>query len=299
MFPDTRKCFYFGTENYMQWISTPLQGAEMSPEGWSSGGVLLNGGGYQFNSWGSHKTYTFEWPQSSSQEMAQLMKTYADGTYGRGLIYFLDPLIYDKNVLPARWADPSMAINDEGAGLIAGLRPTSLVATDWKARALPMQQAVYQVTVPAGFRGREDAVFIPIPPGFRLSLGAVHSYTGTAGVFYVAQNSNGTTGNPIRVPAINTTAPSLVTTHLSGVDGVWLYIGRTSTATSSITLHALTAVLSPLTDPYPVVNKWTGGMGHSGTRFQGKPTYIANSAVNGGQVSYAASFREVGDWVYG
>ena len=93
-----RTRLWFGTHaGGMRWMPTPLSGAEMSPEGWESGGTLLNGGGYQQNSFGSHKTYTFEWPSSSAREAAALMKAYADGTYGRGLIYFVDPLLCDPN----------------------------------------------------------------------------------------------------------------------------------------------------------------------------------------------------------
>lgn len=44
---------------------------------------------------------------------------------------------------------------------------------------------------------------------------------------------------------------------------------------------------------------WIGGQGHSGCRFIGKPTYVNNTGVDGGQVSFAASFREVGLWVNG
>ena len=41
---------------------------------------------------------------------------------------------------------------------------------------------------------------------------------------------------------------------------------------------------------------WVGGMGHSGVRFNGTPTMIHNTGVNGGQVGYSASFIETGSW---
>ena len=44
------------------------------------------------------------------------------------------------------------------------------------------------------------------------------------------------------------------------------------------------------------LTEWVGGQGNSGCRFVGSPTYIENTGVNGGQISYAASFKEVGDW---
>ena len=44
---------------------------------------------------------------------------------------------------------------------------------------------------------------------------------------------------------------------------------------------------------------WIGGMGHSGCRFAGKPTYVGNTGVGGGQVSFAATFVGVGSWIHG
>lgn len=44
---------------------------------------------------------------------------------------------------------------------------------------------------------------------------------------------------------------------------------------------------------------WVGGQGHSGARFSGTPTYVTNSPINGGRIGFAATFTEVGSWVYG
>lgn len=49
---------------------------------------------------------------------------------------------------------------------------------------------------------------------------------------------------------------------------------------------------------HEVYGPWVGGQGHSGCRFDGEPTYIEYTGVNGGQVGYAATFREVGSWEY-
>lgn len=98
----------------MEWFKTPSSGADTSPVGWNSEGTTLNGDGYAFGSFGSHKVYQFDWGSSNAREVAQRMKSYADGTYGRGYIYFVDPTLYELNILPAAWADPSMGIDYEG-----------------------------------------------------------------------------------------------------------------------------------------------------------------------------------------
>lgn len=303
-----RKRLWFGTASGgMNWFYTPLKGAEMNPEGWTTGGTLLNGGGYQQNSFGSHRTYTFEWPSSSSREAAALMKAYADGTYGRGLIYFIDPLIYDKNILPAQWADPSMVLDYEGASHVYGVNPTGSNTANWKTNRLPVRSVTYDLTnVTAGFRGQEDSVFIPIPQGYSLLLGAVYSSTGTGGVFMSPQSSTGTIGSAQKLTSVAATTsgtflPDSIASTSAG--GVWLWVGKSASGASTVSLTSLIARLVPTSDislavnAYRKIGPWEPGMGHSGCRFIGKPTYIANTGVNGGQVSFAASFREVGSYL--
>lgn len=329
-----RKRLWFGTASGgMDWFYTPLKGAEMHPEGWTTGGTLLSGGGYQQNSFGSHKTYTFEWPSSSSREAAALMKAYADGTYGRGLIYFIDPLIYDKNILPAQWADPSMVLDYEGASHVYGVNPTGSNTANWKTNRLPVRSVTYDLTnVTAGFRGQEDAVFIPIPQGYSLLLGAVYSSTGSGGVFASWQDSNGVIQSAQKLTSVSGTAsgPTFLPDVAVQGEGVWLWVGKTATGASTVSLTSMIARLvktedlssvgsssvygdgfygqfaygqgssGGVTPPYIITARsgpWEPGMGHSGCRFIGKPTYIANTGVNGGRVSFAASFREVGSYL--
>ncbi|HLS01353.1 MAG TPA: hypothetical protein VK054_05130, partial [Beutenbergiaceae bacterium] len=40
---------------------------------------------------------------------------------------------------------------------------------------------------------------------------------------------------------------------------------------------------------------WLTGTGNSGCKIVGNPTWVANSGVNGGQIGYAATLKEVGD----
>lgn len=319
-----RNALWFGTVEYSQWLPTPLSGAEMSPEAWGDGGVMLNGGGYESGSWGSHKVYTFEWPESTSREVAQTIKSYADGTWGRGLIYFQDPLAYDLNVLPARWADPSMALDNEGASLVYGVDPTPAATSGWQNFGLPITGAYYNLMgTPSGFRGVEDAVYVPIPAGYTLFLGCFYDKTGSGGIFMTPQNSNGSLGAAVTLTAKGPYDADLLSDFVEGYPGVWLWVGKSAAGAATVTARALIARLAPTIsvpvtsgygvspyglgpygDPYYDLSGapspfWVGGMGNSGVRFSGKPTYVANNGVGGGQVSVAATFREVGSWLYG
>lgn len=287
---------WFGTEEYMDWIPAPNSGSGMSPEGWSAGGTLLGGGGYQANSWGSHKVYTFEWPNSSSPEMAQLMKSYSDGTYGRRLLYFVDPLTYPHNVLPARIADPSMALDDEGATLVYGLEPTGLSASGWQGLRLPVRRAEYNLnSVSPGFRGQQDATFVPIPRGYTLHLGAFYSASGSAG-YFASPQTDSIISNPVKLTALNEMSPAVVANAFTGVDGVWIWGGKSAAGNATLVAHALIGRLVREGKPAPTAGPWVGGMGHSGCRPSGHPTWVAMNGVNGGQIAFSASFREVGSW---
>lgn len=306
---DTRRCFYFGTEDRMQMFATPLQGADSSPSAWGVDGTLLNGGGYGFHSFGSHKRYTYEWPQSSSPETAQMMKSYRDGTYGRGLIYFLEPGIYRTNILPASWADPSMAIGDEAASLVYGVTPTAVVTSGGENLGLPVNSALYDLTNvnPQLLPSLESSVFLPVPPGHTLILGAFYSATGAGGIFATPVNSNGTLGANVRLTEKPNSDSEVVTDQFSGdIRGVRLWVGRTAETNSTVTIAAMcgrlieTSDLSiPAKEAKIVAGPWIGGQGHSGCRFSGTPSYVTNSPVEGGRVGFAASFVEVGSWVYG
>lgn len=306
---DTRRCFWFGTEERAGFFATPLKGADSSPSAWGVDGTLLNGGGYAFNSFDSHKRYTYEWPQSSSPETAQMMKSYRDGTYGRGLLYFLEPGIYRTNVLPAHWADPSMSLDNEAPSLVYGVDPVAIATSGGDNLGLPVNSAQYDLssvpeqTVPTP----DSSVFIPIPTGHTLFLGAFYSSTGTGGIFATPVNSNGTLGTTVRLTEKDNSETDVVTDQISGeIRGIRLWVGRSSSVESSVTLAAMCARLIETVDiDNPgklnkiVSGPWIGGQGHSGCRFTGTPSYVNNGPVEGGRVGFSASFVEVGSWIYG
>lgn len=298
---------WFGTEQFMQWIETPLSGATSNPESWRTGATYLNGGGFVTHAWNSHKTYDYSWRNSSARQAAQTMKSYRDGTYGRGLIYFVDPLTYDTNVLPARWADPSMALEYEGPSHVSGEDPVLVPATGFQRNHYPVQQVRYDLTrVPSGFR-EEDSVFIPVPEDHGILFGAVYSSTGSGGVFVAPTFSGGVVGAPFQLPPQDPAAENVMSpipAYVGGlVSGVRLYFGKSDEGVASVTVGALSArIVTPGEMSAPALltqrlrGPWVGGQGHSGCRFDGEPTYIEYNGVNGGQVGYSARFREVGSW---
>lgn len=322
-----RDCLWIGTEERSGWFRSPLRNADSSPQAWNEGGVLLNGGGYQFNSWGSHKVYQYEWGSATPMLMAQKLKSYYDGSYGRGLIYFYDPNIYNKNVLPARWADPSIALDSEGSGLVYGVEPTLAGLTTESANEYPLRTVTYNLaSIGAGWRGREDALYLPIPDGYTLTFGVAGTASGSGAVMYKTSNRGVLSASNYAVDLLPVTGP-VTNTYVEGTDtvrGVWLFVGKTATGAGSVSLSGMTARLVKTTlvegefslgygldaygewpygaySPYSEIisaGPWSGGMGHSGTRFMSPPTFSTTGPLNDGQAGFAASFREVGSFAY-
>lgn len=137
---------WFGTKEYSRWVPTPQTGADVSSSAWSDDGGFLNGAGYALNSRGSHKRYVFSWGSSNARETAQLFKSYFDGSFGRGKLYLIDPLTTSTNVLPARWADPSIGLDYESPSLVPGTLPTRSSASGFERLQLPVASASYSLT---------------------------------------------------------------------------------------------------------------------------------------------------------
>lgn len=267
-----KKNFWFGTPYKMQWINAPLSPAEMSPEGWNTSGTYLRGGGFSRQSRATHKNYIFEWPGSSSREMAQLMKDYRDGvwsSHGNPLIYFIDPLIYDQNILPAGWAAPGQWVTRPGTH-------TPIGVCDPEERSESVDLPVVGAKVLNG-SGRVLATAKPSSP-----LHFTLYYSGTFSGDGVKVNGVPLTEGTVVQGAIKSTSRSFSSGSTGLVD--------LEVSGSGFTVWGMKMSHAP-------VSGWTGGMGHSGVQFVGEPTYMANTGVNDGQIGYAATFKETGSWI--
>lgn len=308
---------WFGTQNYMTWIEPPLHGAESSPQTWSSDGTFLNGHGYAFSANNSHKVYNYAWSGASSREDAQRMKSFADGSYGQGKIYFTEPHLYDLNVLPARWASPGMTANFEGPSLVPGIDATLEAPSTNLAYGLPVQGATYEFESYTQPDPRSAGLFIPVPPGHVVHITAFGTPAGTGSAFPQIYATRVGLGGDLIAPRniITPVAPSLGSHELqfqspedwshvmpaSGSIGVQLWIGGSNTdsvVSGTITVRAIQVRILPSNEDFInysalAYTGWQGGMGNAGTRFVGKPTYVTHNRINGGQIEYAATFKEV------
>lgn len=291
---------WFGTRDFMQWIDTPNSGAQVSPSGTFAEADLINGGAYVRSSSDSHKTFGFSWGSSADRRLSSVIRAYRNGSYGRGLIYFLDPMYYETNLLPQRWADPSMALDVEAPNLTGDrFVPTSAI-TAANGNGLPVRSAFYSFPLDANYDGLRDgdSLFIPIPPGSELLLAAYYAQTGNA---YIKVRQAGVVGSTFNLARMAASASVLNPTVLAGGPfGSYaeLYLGTdTSGAASTLQIAGITARLrwpsssADILDPF-----WYTGEGHSGCRFSADPQVYNNDGINGGHVSLSCQLTETGSW---
>lgn len=240
---------WIGTKNRMRWVETPLSGADSTPAAWRAGGELLNGGGWVDHSWGSHKTYNYSWRNSSARQAAQLMKSYRDGAFGRGLIYFVDPLIYDTNVLPAQWAAPSINVANEGSIQFKTANPVSVETYAGEHLDLPVMAARW------AFEGvvadRTHKVYIPIPEGYELMLGGFWDGYGAYPAYQVHLENGNMSPVINSVERMDPTGQNVVPRQGIVGRGIELFFEREAVAGGWLEIQALIGRLSKIrtTDP--------------------------------------------------
>lgn len=273
----TERVMYFGTQDRMTWVRCPTIDSTISKVGWTAMSQFLNGGASVRSSRASHKEYQFTWSLASAEETAKV-NDYADGLYGEGLIYFLDPFAVQTNLLPQHWAVPSQGIDDAPTFTKSDVRPTG-VTTGANIYGYPTTSAVYTFDSSSTFR----SLWIPLPVGYTFHFGAHGSSTGDA---RVTLNGTDITG------LISVASSTRTNTTVTGVPGVTISFAGEGT----LTLAGMIAQVRPTGDPV-VAGDFISGRGNSGCRFHGAPSvqgYSSPQAMDFQSIS--ATLIETGDW---
>lgn len=279
------KQMWFGTRDYATWIDCPQVSMPSGKAGWGDGGMFLNGGAYTRQSVAAHKVYAMEWRNTTRDEGRKVLD-FADKIYGTGALYWADPFVMDKNMLPQWFASPSQGLYD-GLPLNGGARGTA-IGTALNSLGYPVQSIVYTVT--AGVT--TIPVWIPIPPGYTAWVGA-HGVAGSGGTVTVRPTTGPSTY------AATTTLTLLPVTSTTRVNasfsngsytGIEVALGGAGTITlSGIIVQLLRNGVTPATGGF------ISGQGHSGCSFSSQPEYVPYSAAMD-RVSLSAEFVETEGW---
>lgn len=272
---------YFGTSELMQWIASPERDADMTMEGWQATGTYLNGGGWGRKSTHGHSTFTFAWTNKTSEQL-DVINQYASGVHGDGLIYFLDPFAAEHNLFPSYWAAPRLGASGGPNLAGSGEDAPTLTASVSNTQGYPGQSAVYTLD------GSETpaTLWIPVPDGYTIHIGAHGAQTGTA---YVTVTPDGSSAANLTMLGNDTTTRTNYTHSATSADGVTIAFDGTGT----LTLAGLIAQIRPTGTSVPA-GGFLAGLGNSGCIMSHPRRTGSNAALD--QASLVARLREVGAW---
>lgn len=260
---------WFGTKERMTAVRAPQIDYDTSKIGWEGGTTqFLNGGAYVRRSTTAHKQYNFTWTNLPRDDI-RTINDYADGVYGDGLIYFLDPFAMDRNILPQYWATPRLVFKDapvlSGQDRQAFIQYPTALDNDLGYPTVAPQYVWDTSTWPAV--QLRPSLYIPLPPDYTLWFGA-------HGVVTPAANSALTitadSGTPTRIQVLDVTDMNRFSDSWDSTTttGVTINFGTTSAA-SAVISGMIAQVLPTGLTPQP--GGFISGQGNAGVRFATQP----------------------------
>lgn len=288
---------WMGPRGYEQWVPAPKTNADFSSIGSREKDQYLNGGAGIRGTKDGHKEYNLSWSSKRREELAPVLDI-AKGIYDTGidsdLVYFIDPTVYDWNVLPDMVASTyktgldgvPLTVDFDGYPLYPDLELAPRNAYGYPARL-----ATY--TLSKTNSGR--AVYIPIPPGKTLWLG-VHGSNSGAGVCVTpfVDDSAFTTTFPTPLGVDTDQRVNASWSQSDGYTGVEISVALLSgQSTGSVSIQGMIAqILDDGVQPFP--GGFISGEGNSGCEFDSIPTI--SPYLNGKLWGMSGRLIEVGSW---
>lgn len=277
----SRAKMYMGTRHRAAWVPAPAPGGNWGEIGFSTRQQYLNGGTYLRRSKAAHKEYELSWNPTARADLRPITDM-ASGLWGDGLIYFLDPMAIDQNLLPQFMASPMLAAYD-GLPLLDDDAP-ALLTTGVTSLDYPVKEAQYGV---GNFR---RTVYIPIPAGYSAWVGVHSSYTtgGSLGVTPILFDGN--VEDDVSIPKLDINDVVRVNTPFNGdtYRGIELYAQDNATYAGAMVQVFKNGINPPTGD-------FVSGQGNSGCEFAETPMLTAYNAPLD-RVGMTASLVEVGAW---
>jgi hypothetical protein len=286
---------YFGNAQSQCWIPAPLTGLAVESAGFSVENQLLNGRFFVKRSGASHRGFSASWSGSLNAEAKEdslhTIKDFADGIYGPGPFYWLDPYAISSNLLPPHWASPMLSLGDWPS--ISSVGTQSLVATEDNTRSYPYQSLKLAFT---GVATSEISHKIIIPSGYTLHFGAHGELvSGSASVAIKQYPRSG--GEPVvtSVTLLGNDSAIRTNTQVNGTTYYMaeIFIRNTASTASDLRISGMMAQVLPEGASVPQGNFKTG-RGVSAIDFTQLPNLeYYSAAINNGQVGMSANFKEV------
>lgn len=217
---------WMGTRGYERWVPDCAINPDFTRQGASATTTFLGGGRKVVRSRSGSKSYQMTWNMKHRDDV-RFISDLAEGLYdafdGVNLVYFLDPMAMDRNVLSQMHASPMQAAID-GIPWISRKEP-KLVPTGSSSLGYPARSAVYSLKD----TDVSSKVYIPIPPGYSAWVG-VHGQQDDACVRVATVSSAGNASSPKKLEILSIDDPLRFNSQFSAsesVIGIELDIGTT------------------------------------------------------------------------
>jgi hypothetical protein len=289
---------YFGNANFQTFIVAPQSGMTASSSGYSATTELLNGRSFVKRSFGASRKFNASWigPMNSTDMSTSLqtIKDFADGFYGNGKCFWLDPYAVNQNVMPTHWASPALAEYDWPA-ISATVTPTFNSLSP--ANGFPSKLASY--VLPANHvDARKLTIIIPsthtLHIGWHASAAGI-SASSAAGIRMAGYNISGSPQSAVNPVSLLTGGTTRTNQTFSGstTSRVEIYLANGGGSSSTVLLSAIIAQVLP-TGTSVASGGFIDGKGTTALQFAG-PLEIEyySSAVNSGQIGLSTTFVEV------
>jgi hypothetical protein len=189
---------------------------------------------------------------------------FASGFYGSDLLYMAHPANFETNLFASAWASPGLI--EEGWKSLTTSTPT-FVNTGANTKNQPSRSAVFIISAAALVPTKKFTIMIP--PTHVLNLGATGSATGTGVVRVrpILTNGSYTTESSLTFLGVDSSARTNATFSGATYSAVEIYLTRTATTASVITLTSMIAQLYKIgvTPSLPALHR--AGEGSTGLQF--------------------------------
>lgn len=189
---------------------------------------------------------------------------FASGYYGDGYIYVAHPVTFETNMLGAQWASP--ALIREGWSNIYSTEPSFAAITNPQYNQ-PVYNATWNITSAPNISAKKFTIVIP--PTHTLYVGASGAATGTGVVQVHPINTLGEYATAENLTLLADSGSTRMNKTFSGAQysAVEIYLTRTSTAASTVTLTSMMAQLYPTGSTPALPSNHYQGEGASGMEF--------------------------------
>lgn len=284
---------YFGNKSKQQWIKAPSSGMKAGLTGYVSETQLLNGLATLRRSNASHRKFSASWNGSLNTDITaenlHVVKDYADGIYGDGPFFWLDPFAVAENVLAPHWAAPMLTQKDWPS--LSDTFSATFVDSP-SVNNYPSKYASYSTA--ADYESGKKFTII-IPENYALNFGWHGPSTGsTSGIRIVPYlRSTGAADTAINPAKILTSSTTRTNTKIKGDTYTHAEIFL---ATDEISTVNITGMIAQVLPENTAVQQggFISGRGTTGLEFSTFPQIdLYSSAINDGWVSMSVDWVEV------